>query len=222
MIVADEKDLLTEIGRARERVQHWLKWKNEPTCRKKLGHWRRRLKKALGAAAELGIEIPADPYAPPPPPPPPPTEEELAEEALRALRLRLRCDFQVQTGSKGWAPWGASGWSAIVVTKAHYKWCRVNRVNSKTGEVAAKGKVRRDQILSRDPEQKGKDKPSQPPGDVFVPKPDEETSTPTPTPQKAPVEPTKVPSSAEEMATKVVRIDELLGLIDDDSTSDDW
>jgi len=57
---------------------------------------------------------------------------------------------------------------------------------------------------------------------VFVPKPDEETSTPTPTPQKAPVEPTKVPSSAEEMATKVVRIDELLGLIDDDSTSDDW
>ena len=218
MLVADEKDLLTEIGRARERVQHWLKWKNEPSCRKKLGHWRRRLKKALAAATELGVEIPADPYAPPPPP----TEEELSAAELRALRLRLRCDFQIQDGSKGWAPWGTSGWSAIVVTKAHYRWCRVNRVNSKTGEVVAKGKVRRDQILSREQDQKGKDKPSRPPGDVFVAKPDEEITEEAPINQEAPVKPERIPFTEEEMAAKAARIDELLGLVGDDSTTDDW
>jgi len=225
VVANNDKAILAEIKTARAKVNHWEQWKNEPSCKKKLGHWRRRLKKALKLAAERGVEIPEDPFAPPPPPPPPPTEAEIQASTLTALRHRIRVDFQIQSGSKGWAPWGETGWSAIVVTTPHYKWCRVKRVNPKTGEVVAKGKVLRKKIVSRDPEQKGKDKPSLPPTEVFVDKPDAEpTATPS-TLQEAPTPSGWKPPQArtpEEEAEHAAKMERLMSLLDDESTAEDW
>ena len=234
MIVADEKQILTEIKKARERVHHWKQWRNEPSGKKKLGHWRRRLKKALKAAAEVGVEVPKDPFAPPPPPPPPPTAEEIAASEVVSLRKRIRCDFQIQKGSKGWTPYGKTGWSAIVVILPHYKWCEVKRVNAKTGEIVAKGKVRRTRILSRDPELKGKDKPTQPPTAVFDGMDDELSTSERETAVEAPTAHTPTTTTTppgwkppqqrtpEEEAEHAAKMEKLMSFLDDDSTTEDW
>lgn len=162
------KATLREIKRCRERVHHYKAWRNEPSERKKLNRWKRRLKKALAAAEAAGVEVPEDPYAPPPPPPPPPTEEELRAEALKALKVRVLLPWQVGTATHAWAPWGDSGWSAVEIKGLAPKWCRANRVNARTGEVVAtSAKVRRSRLLKRDPEQLGKDKPALSPSEVF-------------------------------------------------------
>ena len=219
----DEKAILQEIKTSRKKVDHYKQWRNEPSCKKKLGHWRRRLKKALKAASEAGIEVPKDPFAPPPPPPPPPTEAEIREAALTALQKRVRLDFQIQKGSTGWAPWGESGWSAIVVTTPNYKWCQVKRVNARTGEPVAKGKVLRARVVSRDPEQKGKDKPSLRPDEVFEGMNDEPIESASEDAVEAPTasEP-EVPLTPEEKAARAASVADLLGLLDDDSSDEDW
>jgi len=210
------EEILAEINRSRERAHHWYQWRNEPSGKKKLGHWRRRLKKAIDAARAAKLEIPADPYAPPPPPP---TEDELAAEALAALIRRRRFDWQVTLRFTGWAPWGVSGWCAVVVTRAHHKWCHVNRVNPRTEKMTSVGKVLRARIVHRDPELKGKDKPHVPPTAVF-----EELSAP-------PVAPLETPPDAIERTTRkrrenpverVIDPAKLLDLLDDQSTESDW
>jgi hypothetical protein len=221
--VADDKAILTEIKKSRERANHWKQWRNEPSGKKKLGHWSRRLKKALKAAEAAGVEVPEDPFAPPPPPPPPPTEAEIHEAALTALRKRVRMDFQIQKGSKGWAPWGESGWSAILVTTPHYKWCEVKRVNAKTGEVIARGKVLRARIVRRDVEQMGKDKPSLLPGDVFEGLLDEPTAPEPEIAEEAPTTPEpEAALTPEEKARRAASVLKLLDLLDDGTTDEDW
>jgi len=226
--VNDPAEILKHIARSRERVNHWKQWKNEPSCAKKLRSWRRQLKLALIAARELNLTVPPDPFAPPPPPPPPPTEEELRAQAIAELKLRRRVDWQVQKGFTGWAPWGESGWSAVVVTTANYRWCQVNRVNARTEEVVAKGKVKRDRMLARDPEQKGKDKPGVPPTEVFEAESPADTPADRLEPAAAgggwlqPVVEQKV-VSADERAERQARVAETLAQhFPDSPTGDDW
>lgn len=219
----NEKAILREIKTSRAKVEHYKQWRNEPSCKKKLGQWRRRLKKALKAAQEAGVSVPEDPFAPPPPPPPPPTAAEIHASALTAIRKRIRLDFQIQKGSTGWAPWGESGWSAITVTTPNYKWCAVKRVNPRNNEPVAKGKVLRARIISRDPEQKGRDKPSLRPDEVFEHMNDEPTAPASEDAVEAPTasEP-KTPLTPEEKAAREASVAKLLGLLDDAATDEDW
>jgi hypothetical protein len=215
-----EQELLREIKRARDRVAHWKQWHKEPSCAKRLRHWRYRLKKALAAAKEQSLEIPPDPTAPPPPPPPPPTEEELAAAALAEIKGRVRLDWQVTLGHSYWAPWGDTGWSAVVITRLKRVWCRARRVNPRTEETTTtKANVRRDRLVKRDPDLKGKDRPAFPVDALFSsvaeePEPIEEPE-PAPKPQPKPLTP-------EEKAAQAQRMSGLMSLLDDDSTTSDW
>ena len=214
---AVDQAVLAEIRHARERVAYFVQWKHEPSCKKKLGHWRRRLKKALAVATERKLAVPADPYAPPPPPP---TEEELRAAALKEAQGRVRFEWQVMVGQHYWAPWGNSGWSAIILTKLSRVWCRASRVDPRTSDVTTHtGKVRRDRLVKRDPALKGKDRPVGSPEEIVpqtVPaEPEPETaSTLAPKPE--------VERSQAEQAKIDADVAKLLGLLDDESTADDW
>ena len=170
--MTDPKAILREIKRCRERVNHYSPWKNEPAERKKLNSWKRRLKNALAAAVEAEIAVERDPYAPPPPPPPPPTEAELAEAELAEVKRRWIIPWEVGPKTRAWAPWGATGWSAVDIKATSRVWCRANRVDPRTGAtVSTTAKVRRDRLIKRDPALKGKDRPPVRPEDA-IPKPE--------------------------------------------------
>lgn len=228
LTVANE--ILDEIKKTRERVNHFKKIRNEPGGGKKLGRWRRRLGKAIKQARERGLTIPPDPYAPPPPPPPPPTEEELHAAAVKEAKARVSFEWQICVGAAYWAPWGPQGWSAVVVTKLlGHIWCRADRVNPSTGEVApTKGRVRRDRLVKRDPALKGKDRPAAGPDEIVpLPEPDEPDEPDEPEPELAPEprveQPEKIPETGEERAARAERLTHLLDLmIDDKSTTSDW
>ncbi len=213
---SNPKTILADIKKARERVNHWKQWKNEPGCKKKLGHWRRRLATAVKLAREHKLDIPRDPFLPPPPPPPPPTEEELHEAALKDAKSRVPCEWQACVGKEYWVPWGNFGWSAVVLTKLSRIWCRASRVDPRTGEVTTKrGRVRRDRLVRRDPALKGTDRPVGPP-DEIVPPP--APAEPAPALTQAPTPPCPKP----EVEHTPARVARLLDLLDDDSTTSDW
>jgi hypothetical protein len=215
--VTDPETILAEIKHARERVNHWKQWRNEPGPKKKLGHWRRRLKKALAAAAEFELKIPVDPFLPPPPPP---TEKELHAAAVAEAKARVRFEWQVSVGQAYWSPWGEDGWSAVVLTELKRIWCRARRVDPRTGEVTSeKAKVRRDRLVKRDPALKGKDRPPDRPS-VIVPPATRPAETAAPVPELCPT-PT-VERTPGEQACVNAAVAELLKLLDDDSTTSDW
>lgn len=89
-------------------------------------------------------------------------------EQLMALRKRILAPFQAQRGANVWAPWGKSGWSAVVIMKAQRKWAKGIRVKPHNGEETAKGRVPMSQLISRDPKLKGKDRPSLTPAEIFA------------------------------------------------------
>jgi hypothetical protein len=89
-------------------------------------------------------------------------------DELTALRQRIMAPCHVHRGTTVWAPWGKSGWSAVVIKTTQRKWAKGMRVKPKTGEETAKGKVPMDRLLRRDPELKGKDRPGYPPDEVFA------------------------------------------------------
>jgi len=215
----DPKPFLRAIKKARERVHHFHQWRNEPAEAKKLRRWKRALKKALAAAQAAEVEIPEDPFAPPPPPPPPPTAAELHQAAQKALHARWIMPWCVGQKTHAWAPWGVSGWSAVDIKGTSRTWCRANRVDPRTGEtVSTSAKVRRDRLIKRDPELRGKDKPTMNPDDALPTLAPEVSADPTPA---APVEPV-VKLTPEEQAARAAALAPLLDLIDDDATDEDW
>ena len=69
--------------------------------------------------------------------------------------------WNVVEGGDYWAAWGSKGWTAVRVLSAKRKWASVARVNPRTNETKSRNaKVRIDELVVRDPKQKGKDKPS--------------------------------------------------------------
>ena len=122
-----------------------------------------------------------------------------ANEELTEVRRRILADFQVQRGSEVWAPWGKSGWSAVVIRKPLRKKADGMRVKPKTGEEVAKGKVPKDRLVRRDSALKGKDRPGFTPEEVFAHLPEKAKPRPKPA-EEAPVvedpKPAKPRSSA--------------------------
>lgn len=149
-------------------------------------------------------------------------------EDLAALRKRILAPFQIQRGSRVWAPWGVSGWSAIEVVKPSRKWVKGYRIKPATDERGATAKVPLDRLLKRDPALKGKDKPEQTPDEVFahMPKP-EKPKEPEP-PPAAPPPPAKPEKPLTERQQKKAEKDHaasmkrLFDLFKDQSTTDDW
>lgn len=146
---------------------------------------------------------------------------------LPALRKRILFPFQIQRGSRVWAPWGVSGWSAIEVVSPSRKWAKGYRVKPATEERGAKAKIPLDRLLKRDPSLKGKDKPEHSPDDVFahMPKPEKKPKEPEPPPTPpSPPPPTK-PEKPEKPLTekqRLKRIQHLLDLFPEQLTTDDW
>lgn len=216
----ESKAILAEIKKARGRIHHFKQWKNEPGYRKKLGRWRRRLAKAIRLAGQHKVDIPRDPFLPPPPPPPPPTEEELHEIALAEARSRVSLEWQACTGKPYWAPWGNSGWSAVVLTELSRVWCRASRVNPRTGEVTTEqGRVRRDRLVQRDPALGGKDRPAGSPKEIVPPPAPAESVEPEP---EDPVPKPGVERTPERQVEIDATTKKLLELLDDGSTINDW
>jgi hypothetical protein len=150
-------------------------------------------------------------------------------EDLAALRKRILLPFQIQRGSRVWAPWGVSGWSAIEVVKPSRKWAKGYRVKPATDERGAAAKIPLDRLLKRDPAQKGKDKPEQTPDEVFahVPKEEpkkEEAKKPAPTPPPTPSAPSPPPPPPKPVSEKerAKGIQRLIDMFGDGSTTDDW
>ena len=76
---------------------------------------------------------------------------------------------QVSKHGKYWSAMGDTRWSAVQITSISRKWTKATRVNPKTGAVKKKGaKVRIDELLRRDPDLIGADKPEDPPKVVFA------------------------------------------------------
>jgi hypothetical protein len=216
--------LIAEIRTARERTNHFKQYRNEPSGKKKLGHWRRRLKKAVKNATKRGLTVPKDPFAPPPPPPPEPTETELHAAAVKEAKMRVSFEWQATVGHPYWAPWGKSGWSAVVLTELKRVWCSAYRVNpSSQATTATKARVRRDRLVKRDPALKGKDRPPEGP-EIVAPKPGPmwEPAAPEPEPAVvAPTKPTEPERSPEEQMDRAKKVADLFELTDS-NTSDDW
>jgi len=93
----------------------------------------------------------------------------MTEEQLAELRKRILLPWQVQRGSSVWAPWGKSGWSAVVVKTPQRKWALGMRVKPATGDEVAKGKVPKGRLIKRDLSLKGKDRPEATPEEIFAP-----------------------------------------------------
>ena len=159
-------------------------------------------------------------------------------ESLEDLRRRIIFSWHVQRGSTVWAPWGKSGWSAVVIRKAQRKWAIGMRVKPNTLKETAKGKVPVGRLVKRDPARKGKDRPEFTPDEVFA---EIEAAEETARAEKEarieekaaqerlaeePLEPSPE-NSGDELVPARKRISDkqlqkLLGLLNDDSTTDDW
>lgn len=75
----------------------------------------------------------------------------------------------VYEGGHYWAGMGETRWGAVTIIKKKRKSAEVDRVNARTNETTKRGaKVKVDRLVKRDPKQKGKDKPTCPPSEVFV------------------------------------------------------
>jgi hypothetical protein len=88
---------------------------------------------------------------------------------LQEHRKRILLPWQVQQNSTVWAPWGKTGWSAVVVKTPQRKWAKGMRVKPHNGKENGKGKVPMDRLIKRDPELKGKDRPDFTPEEIFAP-----------------------------------------------------
>ena len=218
-----EKGLANEVEKCRERIEHWKQWRNEPSAKKKLGQWRRRLKRAIQVAAALSIKVPQ----PPPPPPPPPTEEEIRAAELKATKSRVLMPWFPQRGTLAWAPWGTSGWSAVEIVSVNRKWARCRRVNPKTQEKVSTGKVQVAFLVRRKADQEGKDKPCFEPLEVFPnlndkPEPKVQTTGSELGPIVSGGGLKATARTPEEEAAALAKVQKLLDLFGDDATDDDW
>ncbi len=77
--------------------------------------------------------------------------------------------WHIREGGNYWASWGSKGWTAVLVISVARKWAKVRRLDPKTGALKKRtSKVRLDELVKRDPKQKGRDKPKVGPADVFA------------------------------------------------------
>jgi len=74
----------------------------------------------------------------------------------------------IYEGGDYWASWGSKGWTAVRVLNVKRKFADVERINPKTNKTKSRNaQVRLDEMVKRDPKQKGSDKPSEGPGVIF-------------------------------------------------------
>jgi len=132
--------------------------------------------------------------------------------------------FQINKNGTYWAAWGNTGWSAVHVLALKPKWVTVERVNPKTGAITTrKSKVKRAELVKRDPDLDGSDRPELPPSTVFAQhrtleaeQAEEHDIDDTPPPMETPkVEPAKDGLTDEKIA-------EIIGMLADKSTTADW
>lgn len=91
-------------------------------------------------------------------------------EAEKALSEKpyLVLPHMVRPGGNFWAPFGDKGWSAVTINSVSRLWCKATRVKPTTGDVVTTGsKVRRDELVRRNPDMDGRDKPTEPASVVF-------------------------------------------------------
>jgi len=136
-------------------------------------------------------------------------------------------DYSIRVGGTYWSAFGDKRWSAVRVIGLGYRLAKVERVKPHNQVVIhRKGKARRDEMLPRDPAKKGKDKPTELPSVVFtrVREMREEDKAKRKEKKEEPVvpEPQPKPAPRPTSESRQLRIAELLGLLDDDSTTDDW
>jgi hypothetical protein len=172
----------------------------------------------------------------------------MTEEQTKALRKRILLPWQVQRGTTAWAPWGKSGWSAVIVRTTQRKWAKGVRVKPHNETETAKGKIPMERLLRRDPKLKGKDRPGCTPDEAFAFLEEEKAAKKpkTPSPAVEKTDGTVEWASARDIGThretaeqkqarlnpparqeltkeeRQERAQRLLDLFDDDSTDDDW
>gem|GEM_PF-6502210 len=200
--------LAARIRQAQRQVEYHRQWRNEPRHRRKLRSWQRKLRIAQKEAEAAGLDPETgEPPVPEPPPPPTPVEE---------AQARLLLPWQVGPRWTCWAPYGDGAWSAVEIVSTSRVWGRAKRVDPKTGEEAAsrRANVRLGRLLRRDPALKGADRPGCRPDELWPseePGEDEEGNAKDVTILGEPSR----PLTAEARAN-------LLAMIPDDSTTDDW
>lgn len=133
-----------------------------------------------------------------------------------------------------WAPYGEKGWSAVRIHTVGYKHARVDRVRPKTQEVVTtKGKVRLDELVKRDPNLIGADRPRQTPDEVFATfrrsraaleeKEKEQKAMEQTSQSEVSVEVPRAPErTPEEEQARDAAIAKLFDLLEDETTNDDW
>ena len=76
--------------------------------------------------------------------------------------------YLVSEGSHYWASWGNKGWTAVRVSQVKTKYAIVQRIDPLTNEVRTKeARVKLDELVKRNPDLNGEDKPTTGPADVF-------------------------------------------------------
>ena len=77
--------------------------------------------------------------------------------------------YNLAIGGDYWASWGSKGWTAVRVTDVKRKFAKVVRVDPKTNESKKRdAKVLADEMVKRDPAERGADKPDDGPDVVFA------------------------------------------------------
>ena len=137
--------------------------------------------------------------------------------------------WQVTNGGTYWASKGNTKWSAVRIIKVSRRWAQVERVVPRNGKIIhRKGKVKLEELVKRDPNLKGKDKPKAPPSEVFAKVREIRAEAkvaakdmPAPIQEVPPVVAPIKRTPAEE-AAHLKRLEKLFEMLEDDSTDDDW
>jgi hypothetical protein len=130
--------------------------------------------------------------------------------------------FQVMVGRPYWAAFGDRRWSAVQIVTIKRKWANADRVNPSSNQVTKRGaRVKVTELVKRDPELKGKDKPQSPPVEVFA-KVREVEKPIEPVEEETVPKPKRKLRSPESERVRAEHVGKLLGLLDDQSTVDDW
>jgi len=208
-----------ELARAGER---W--YRKMENAKKKIRYWSSRLKRLTALLPDEPEPVATEPTSEPEP-----VQEPVAEpEPARFDQSRIFVEWQVQRRTRAWAPWGDSGWSAVIVNDRRRTRARVDRVNPRTNEPTAKGSVRCDELVRRDPDLKGRDRPAFAPSHVFEGIRRVRAQIKEERVKRRSMNETEETSETEETPTVVddrppeERLKRLLALTDDEATAEDW
>lgn len=134
-----------------------------------------------------------------------------------------------------WAPYGDSAWSAVIITKVGRVWARAQRVKPRTDVVVTeKARVRMDELIKRDVNLTGTDRPPVPPVEFFarfredkarverLEKEAQMTEPEVPEPEVVPTKPAEKKDATTTESQRVKRAEKLFSLFDEDAGDDDW